>query len=218
MAAERIRAELAKFHYALWRHKVPLWRGRAQVAFYRFLYPNFSIGRDFSIWGRFDLTMFEPLAGRVTVGDHFYMVSEQRRSTITLFSPSRWTVFPGAEIVVGDHVGVNGLIVTCRKRISIGDHTMTAANVILIDTDGHVPWPPEKRFSGSTAEYDQPIEIGRYAWIGANSIILKGSKIGDNSIIGAGSVVSGEIPANCLAAGNPARVIRRLGPDQDPES
>ena len=56
----------------------------------------------------------------------------------------------------------------------------------------------------------KPVSIGENVFIGCNSIILKGATIGDNTTIGAGSVVSGTIPANCIAAGNPARVIKRL--------
>ena len=57
----------------------------------------------------------------------------------------------------------------------------------------------------------RPIEIGENVFIGCNCLILKGSKIGDNTTIGAGSVVTGNIPQNCVAAGNPAKVIKKLG-------
>lgn len=88
---------------------------------------------------------------------------------------------------------------------------MIAANVIIVDSDFHATWPPEMRWSNKTDAFDREVVIGRRVWIGMNSLILKGSRIGDNSIIGAGSVVSGDIPSNCMAAGNPARVIRMLG-------
>lgn len=61
-----------------------------------------------------------------------------------------------------------------------------------------------------------PVRIGRNVWVGARCTITAGASIGDHSVIGANSVVTGAIPAQCLAAGVPARVIRRLGPDHEP--
>jgi acetyltransferase-like isoleucine patch superfamily enzyme len=120
------------------------------------------------------------------------------------------TVFPQGQIIIGEHVALNGTAITAKKKVEIGAETMIAANVIIVDSDFHATWPPEARWSNSTAPFDQDVHIGRSVWIGMNSIILKGTRIGDNSIIGAGSVVSGEIPANCVAAGNPAKIIRFL--------
>jgi len=87
---------------------------------------------------------------------------------------------------------------------------MIAPNVIIVDSDFHVSWPPEKRFDLIDSKQDKEIRIGRNVWIGANTIVLKGVTIGDNSIIGAGSVVVKDIPKNVLAAGNPAVVKKQL--------
>ena len=151
------------------------------------------------------------------IGNDFHLVSEPRRSAITQFSRGQFTVFPGAVIRLGDHVGLNGTALTAKRRIEIVDDTMIAANVIIVDSDFHTKWPPERRWTTATNEYDEDVIIGRNVWIGMNTVVLKGSRIGDNSIIGAGSVVKGTIPANCLAAGNPAQVISFLGPDRDGE-
>ena len=62
-------------------------------------------------------------------------------------------------------------------------------------------------------ERDAPVSIGDYAWIGMNCLILKGVSIGEGAMIGAGSVVTRDVPPFCLAAGAPARVLRRLGPE-----
>ena len=85
-----------------------------------------------------------------------------------------------------------------------------APNVTIVDSDFHVHWPPEKRRTVRTGADDRAVKIGEYVWIGANSLVLKGVSIGDNSIVGAGSVVANDIPANVIAAGNPARVIKNL--------
>jgi acetyltransferase-like isoleucine patch superfamily enzyme len=111
--------------------------------------------------------------------------------------------------VIGDDVGLNGTSITSRSQaITIGAGTMIAPNVIIVDSDFHRPWPPGERRSYPGTELDRGVSIGRDCWIGMNAIILKGVTIGDNTIIGAGSVVVSDIPANALAAGSPARVVK----------
>lgn len=117
---------------------------------------------------------------------------------------------PQAEIIIGDDVGISGATVYARERIEIGSHTRIGANVKIIDNDFH-PTDPALRLEASHLNMGiKPVSIGENVFIGCNSIILKGATIGDNTTIGAGSVVSGTIPENCIAAGNPARVIKRL--------
>ncbi|GJH41910.1 sugar O-acetyltransferase [Pasteurella canis] len=90
--------------------------------------------------------------------------------------------------------------------VRIGDDVLFAPNVSLY-TVGH-PIDPELR----KAEWEQalPIVIGNNVWIGGNVVILGGVTIGDNSVIGAGSIVTQDIPANCVAVGNPCRVLRTI--------
>ena len=115
-----------------------------------------------------------------------------------------------ARIVIGDNVGISGATIYARERIEIGSHTKIGANVKIIDNDFH-PVDPDVRLQASNRNMGvRPVVIGENVFVGCNSIILKGSVIGDNTTIGAGSVVSGSIPANCVAAGNPAKVIKML--------
>ena len=188
--------------------------GAATRLFYRLIYPDFRVGQAPRIWGRFDVMLFP--GGKVTIGDHLHMVSSPARSAITLFSRCSLTAYAGAEINVGDRVGLNGTAITAKKRIDIGDGTMIAPNVIIVDSDFHAHWPPETRLTSSTAASDRAVVIGKNVWIGMNTIVLKGSVIGDGSIIGAASVVSGTIPPNVVAAGNPARVMKELASTAEP--
>lgn len=84
------------------------------------------------------------------------------------------------------------------KEIVIGDHVMVGANTCIGDRDDH----PERLGTSP-----QPVHIGNNVFIGMHCIVMKGVTIGDNSIIGAGSIVTKDIPANCIAAGVPCKVI-----------
>jgi acetyltransferase-like isoleucine patch superfamily enzyme len=90
--------------------------------------------------------------------------------------------------------------------IRIGDNVQIAPNVGLY-TAGH-PVHPDSRNSGY--EYGIDITIGDNVWLGGGVIVLPGVTIGDNAVIGAGSVVTKDIPDNCVAVGNPARIIKRI--------
>lgn len=148
----------------------------------------------------------------ITIGAKFSSTSDVRRSGIAVYSPCSLRAMKDAQIVIGDDVALNGTSVTCRRRIEIGNGTMVAANVIIVDSDFHQQWPPSDRKEFSKYEEDRPVSIGNDVWIGMGSLILKGSSIGDNTIIGAGSIVAGRIPPNVIAAGVPARVLRSLDP------
>ena len=105
---------------------------------------------------------------------------------------------------------MNGTAIVARsKSIQIGNNTIIAPNVTILDSDFHIPWPPERRYNTSENEIDKDVTIHDDVWIGMNTIILKGVTIGKNSIISAGSVVVHDIPENCLAGGVPARVLKR---------
>ena len=91
-------------------------------------------------------------------------------------------------------------------HIYVGDYTMFGPNVTLA-TPGHpiLPKLREKQY-----QFNMPIHIGKNCWLGAGVIVLPGVTIGDNSVIGAGSVVTKDVPANVVAVGNPCRVIREI--------
>ena len=116
----------------------------------------------------------------------------------------------GWNIEVGENFFANfGLTILDVGKVTIGDNAQIAPNVSIY-TAGH-PIHPDSRNSGY--EYGIPITIGNNVWIGGNTVILPGVSIGDNVVIGAGSVVAKDIPDNMLAAGNPCRIIREITED-----
>ncbi len=113
----------------------------------------------------------------------------------------------GSQITLGDRVFANyGLTALDCAPITIGDDTQIGPHVQLL-TPAHPLDPAERR---SRVEAAAPITIGRNVWIGGGAILLAGVTVGDNSVIGAGAVVTRDVPANVVAVGNPARVIREL--------
>lgn len=113
----------------------------------------------------------------------------------------------GKHIKVGENFYANiGCIMLDVAQITIGKNVLFGPNVSIY-TAGH-PIHYESRMSGY--EYGVPVAIGDNVWIGGNCVILPGVKIGSNTVIGAGSIVTKEIPDNVLAAGNPCKVIREI--------
>lgn len=121
--------------------------------------------------------------------------------------------FGGRHVHLGEGVYANfNLTLVDDTHIYIGDCTMIGPNV-TIATAGH-PILPQLRQQG--LQYNMPVHIGKNCWLGAGVIVLPGVNIGDNTVIGAGSVVTRDIPANVVAVGNPCRVMRSIG-QQDRE-
>lgn len=115
-----------------------------------------------------------------------------------------------AKIHIGNDVGISSACIWAKKSISIGNHVKIGGDCILIDTDAHSLDYAIRRAPNidSKNAHSRPIVIEDDVLIGTRCIILKGVTIGARSVIGAGSVVTKSIPADCIAAGNPCKVIK----------
>ncbi|MBQ7186265.1 MAG: sugar O-acetyltransferase [Ruminococcus sp.] len=116
--------------------------------------------------------------------------------------------FGGAHCHFGKGIYANfGLTLVDDTHIYVGDFTMFGPHV-TVATAGHPICPPlrERQY-----QYNMPVHIGKNCWIGAGAVILPGVTVGDNTVIGAGSLVTKDIPANVLAYGSPCRVQREIG-------
>lgn len=120
--------------------------------------------------------------------------------------------FGGHHVHLGNYVYAN-FNLTCvdDTHIYIGDNTMIGPNVTLA-TAGH-PILPRLREKGY--QFNLPIHIGKNCWLGAGVIVLPGVNIGDNSVIGAGSIVTKDIPSNVVAYGTPCKVIREISKNDE---
>lgn len=125
----------------------------------------------------------------------------------------------GGKIIINEWSKLGyGCKIHCVNRIEIGKDVAIADDVTIIDNNSHPLCPADRRYMrrtphGSLERSSQfganaPISIGENVWIGTHSRICKGVTIGDNSIIGANSVVTHDVPANSVAVGNPARVVK----------
>jgi acetyltransferase-like isoleucine patch superfamily enzyme len=126
----------------------------------------------------------------------------------------RFTTWPGkkihAEVIIGDYCLISpGTRISAAQSIRIGDNCMFAANVYISDSDWHGIYNRIRPFRCT-----KPVVLENNVWLGESVIVNKGVTIGENSVIGAGSVVTKNIPANVVAAGNPARVIKQINPNR----
>lgn len=144
---------------------------------------------------------------------------------VTLCSDSRYTALgvsrkvilrtlgPEARLQIGAETGLSGVTICAYESVNIGERCLLGADVAIFDTDFHPINPNGRRYKGPSQASSAKVDIGDDVFIGARSIILKGVEIGSGSVIAAGSVVTKNIPANSIAAGNPAKVIRMIEVD-----
>ena len=143
--------------------------------------------------------------GVLSIGDDVVM---DGKSSI-LFA-ARYAIAPRLSIGDGTFVGHNCTF-AIADSVQIGRRCLLSTDVCFRDYDGH-PINPADRAAGLHADNDAviPIQIGDNVWIGMRAIILKGVTIGNNSIVGAGAVVTKDVPANAVVAGNPAKLVKHL--------
>ena len=141
---------------------------------------------------------------KITVGNHVHVMALKDK-------PVRLAVFDGlGSIHIGNYCIVNpGVRISSADDIEIGDSCMLAMNAYLSDADWH---DIEHRIYAPGAH--APITLGNNVWIGDSALICKGVTIGENSVVGAYSVVTKDVPANVVVAGSPAKVVKELDPER----
>ncbi len=157
----------------------------------------FSIGNKHIKGSRLETRLMIQDGAHVEIGSRFGIMSG---GDVEIFKNATFKV---AEADFTTQGGSNiNLTLICGNRIEIGYHVMMGRNVTIRDNNGG------HYLSVQGYKESQPVKIGNHVWLCEGCTIMPGAKIGDGAIIGAGSVVYGKIPPNCLASGNPARVIQ----------
>ncbi|MCK5306493.1 MAG: acyltransferase [Candidatus Omnitrophica bacterium] len=152
-----------------------------------------KIGKKFKVFKGFKIEG----GGVVTIGDN-----------VEVHDFSRIIVAKNkAKVVIGNNVILNNCTFYSWDSITVGDFCLLVGG--YSDTDSH-SISIDRRTNPNAIVNVSPIIIEENVWVGTNSIILKGVKIGRNSVVGAGSVVTRDIPENCVVAGNPAKVIKHI--------
>lgn len=147
---------------------------------------------------------------RVRIGARLSLRSTWRSNPL---GPNRPCIIstraPGAELVIGDDFGMTGGSIVCAERVEIGNRVNVGCNTVIADTDFH-PLDPAARQADINAGATTPVVIEDDVFIGMQCLILKGVHLGSGCVVGAGSVVTRDVPPRTIVAGNPARVVRVL--------
>jgi acetyltransferase-like isoleucine patch superfamily enzyme len=145
------------------------------------------------------------VTGRVHVLNQGQLIIGSRVQILAHYAPSVLVVFPGGRLEIGDGTMLNyGADVAATKSVTIGRDCLIGTHVIILDNDFHDPLNKRDRPEA------RPVSVGDRVWIGNRVIILPGVTIGDDAVVGAGAVVTSDVPSRSVVAGNPARVIREL--------
>ena len=160
-----------------------------------------EFGHHVSFWG-----VAKIIRGRdtsISIGNNCQFRSRPTSNLIGVNRPCILsTLSPGANLIIGDNCGISGVVIGCFKHIKIGNGVRAGANVLITDSDWHL----DDSRSGAPKE----VCISDNVWLGEGCKILKGVTIGENTVIGAGAIVTKPIPANVIAAGNPCEIIKHI--------
>lgn len=201
-----------------------LFRLRPKYKFYWYIIWNriffWLLGIDYGKHLRVSNKIYILGKGKIIIGDDFKFSSGGCINPISRnIRGAMFLMTPKARIEIGNRVGISSSYLWAKERITIGNDVNIGGDCLIMDNDAH-PIDYEQRRRTYVKEVGEesyyktigtsPIEIGDDVWIGARCQILKGVHIGARSIIAAGSIVTKDIPADCIAGGNPCRVIRNI--------
>ncbi len=187
---------------------------RKIISFYGFIKTKYFNRRHIKLTGKINISGIPVFMfydnGSLILGNNVYLKSNKKSYHLNMHSPVKIMADrKDAVVEIGENTRINGSCIHAYKRITIGKNCLIAANCQIIDGNGHDLSFPEVENRINTIGSSKEIVIEDNVWIGANSIILPGVKIGYGSVIAAGSVVTKDIPSMCVAGGNPAKIIKQ---------
>ena len=148
----------------------------------------------------------------ISVGAHVVLCSHSRFTALGVVRPVVIrTLRPQARIRIGENAGISGSVICAAKSVDIGADCLLGSGVQITDTDFHALRAPGRRFNNDPQQIESaPVVIEDNVFLGSGVMVLKGVRIGRNTVVGAGSVVTRSLPADVIAAGVPARVLKPL--------
>jgi acetyltransferase-like isoleucine patch superfamily enzyme len=172
-----------------------------------YIYLMIKIGNFNFSWRFHGLPLIQKTQNsKIVIGKNFVACSNPKNNTIGVFQKvTLKTCRKGAILHIGDNVGISGAVISSMLSITIGNNVLIGSGALITDNDAHPIHPDFRR--DNTKILVAAILIEDDVFIGARSIILKGVTIGKGSIIGAGAVVTRNVPEYSIVAGNPAKVI-----------
>lgn len=178
-------------------------------------YRNIQFGENILVLGKFPY--FKSFYGsKCKIGNNVVLNSDSKHSNTALSTRCKFVVGYTGSIEIGENTMLNGCSITSYKSVIIGKNCQIASFTLITDTDFHPVNPYEREKQITRQKYaletvsKKNVIIGDNVWIGWNALILKGTIVGNNSVVAAGSVVLGEFPANVVIAGNPARIVKKI--------
>lgn len=165
-------------------------------------------GENCTIHGKIFIKLF-PTA-KCYIGNNFYFSSGWNINALCTNKQGALYAIDNAEIIIGNNVGMSSTVIWAHEKIEIKNNVKIGGNCIIIDTDSHSLDYIRRRDSNTDWGIAKPIVIEDDVLLGANTIVLKGVTIGARTVVGAGSVVTKSLPSDCIAGGNPAKVIRYI--------
>ena len=174
----------------------------------QFAWHGVAWGRDWKVFGRPILQRHR--GSRIDLGDGLTLRSWSRSNPLAPTTPVVLsTRRADAVIDVGTDCGFTGTTLVAADRIAIGDRVLVGGNASIVDFDFH-PLTPERRAEDINAGAAAPIVIEDDVFVGMEALILKGVTIGEGAVVGAGAVVTQDVPPRTVVAGNPAQVVREV--------
>lgn len=168
------------------------------------------IGKNCIVHGSLGIKLAS--TSKLVIGENFYMSNGAHLNPLARNLQGSFCVEEDATILIGNNVGLSSVVLWASRSIIIGNNVKIGANTIVLDSDAHSLDYLLRRDVNTDlkSKCSKQIIIEDDVLIGTNSIILKGVTIGARSIIGAGSVVAKSIPPDCIACGNPAKIVKYL--------
>jgi acetyltransferase-like isoleucine patch superfamily enzyme len=166
-----------------------------------------------------------PLPRNVTIGERSWLYSSYAFSHYAsgrvdgvrigcdtgVYHGTFFDLGPEATVEIGDYCSLVGVIFSTNGQVRIDDYTFVAHEVVIADSPWAQPtWSSAAQALLATAPPRGEITIGKNVWIGARAVILGSVRIGDDAIIGAGTVVTTDVPPNSVCVGNPQRIVRAI--------